>query len=133
MNWQLIVRLSLFGLVMGVATVYVIPSNVEPFVWLPVFGFCAYAIATSGSGRLFVHGLALGVANSVWITTAHILLFDAYVATHPAEAEMMTSMPLPDSPRLMMAITGPVIGVVSGVVIGLLALGTGKLVGGSQH
>jgi uncharacterized membrane protein len=31
-------------------------------------------------------------------------------------------MPLPDAPKLMMAITGPVIGVVSGVVIGLFAL-----------
>jgi hypothetical protein len=133
MYWPLIVRLSLFGLAMGVATVYVIPSNVEPFVWLAIFGFCAYAIATSGSGRAFIHGLALGVANSVWITTAHILLFDAYIANHPAEAEMMTSMPLPDSPRLMMAITGPVIGVVSGVVIGLLALGAGTFVGGRRR
>ena len=32
--------------------------------------------------------------------------------------------------RLMMAITGPVVGLVSGVVIGLLALGAGKLIKG---
>jgi integrase len=34
---------------------------------------------------------------------------------------MMKSVPLPDSPRLMMALTGPLIGVVSGAVIGLFA------------
>lgn len=41
---------------------------------------------------------------------------------------MMKSMPLPDMPRLMMAILGPVVGLISGIIIGLLALGAGKLV-----
>ena len=35
---------------------------------------------------------------------------------------MMSSMPFPNSPRLMMALVGPVIGIVSGAVIGLFAL-----------
>ena len=41
---------------------------------------------------------------------------------------MMSSMPLPDSPRLMMALVGPVIGVVSGLVIGALAVLAAKMV-----
>jgi hypothetical protein len=44
------------------------------------------------------------------------------IAGHAREAEMMKSMPLPESPRLMMALTGPVIGIVSGVIIGLFSL-----------
>jgi len=44
----------------------------------------------------------------------------------------MSSMPLPDSPRLMMALVGPVIGVVSGAVIGLLALIATRIVGRKQ-
>jgi len=44
----------------------------------------------------------------------------------------MTSMPLPDSPRWMMALTGPFIGVVSGVVIGLLAWVASKLLKRTQ-
>ena len=35
---------------------------------------------------------------------------------------MMKTMPMPDSPRLMMAMVGPVIGLISGLLIGLLAL-----------
>jgi ABC-type microcin C transport system permease subunit YejE len=35
---------------------------------------------------------------------------------------MMSSMPLPNSPRVMMTLVGPVIGVVSGAIIGLFAL-----------
>ena len=41
---------------------------------------------------------------------------------------MMASMPLPDAPRLMMALTGPAIGVVSGLVLGGVAVAANKLV-----
>jgi hypothetical protein len=128
MDWKLIFRLSLFGLAMGIATVLLIPPNVEPVCWLVIFLICAYSIAKRRLTGRFVHGLLLGLANSVWITAAHILLFDRYIAGHAQEAAMMKSMPLPDAPRLMMAMTGPVIGLISGVLIGLLALGAGKVI-----
>jgi uncharacterized membrane protein len=64
----------------------------------------------------------------VWVTSAHVLLFHQDIANHPQEAAMMTSMRLPNRPRVMMAIMGPVIGVVSGVVLGLFALVATKLV-----
>ncbi len=128
MNWKLIFQLSLFGLAMGIATVFVIPSKIEPAFWLVIFLFCAYAIAKRSPGMHFLHGLLLGLANSVWITAAYVLLFDTYIARHAQEAAMMQSMPMPGSPRLMMTLTGPVVGLISGVVIGLFALAAGKLV-----
>ncbi|MCU1304934.1 MAG: hypothetical protein JWQ87_5218 [Candidatus Sulfotelmatobacter sp.] len=126
MNWKLILQLSLFGLAMGIATVFLIPSNIEPAFWLAIFLVCAYFISQR-TGRPFFHGLLLGLANSVWITASHILFFDQYIAHHPREAAMMSSMPLPDSPRLMMALTGPVVGLVSGGIIGLIAIAARKL------
>lgn len=125
MNWKLILRLSMFGLAMGVATVFFIGSRIEPVFWLVIFIFCAYTIARECSKNHFVHGVLLGLANSVWITGAHILLFDQYLATHVREAEMTKSLPF--APKAMMAITGPVVGVVSGVVIGILAAIAGKV------
>jgi hypothetical protein len=122
MNWKLIFQLSLLGLAMGLATVFFIPSSLEPVLWLVVFVISAYAIATRSSKKYFQHGLLVGIANSVWVTAAHVALFDRYIANHPREAAMMTSMPLPDSPRLMMSLVGPVIGIVSGLVIGLFAV-----------
>jgi len=130
MNGKLILGLSLFGLAMGIATVFVIPSQIEPVFWLAIFVVCAYLIALYAPGRYFLHGLCASLVNSVWITSAHILLFDQYVARHPAEAAMMSSMPLPDSPRLMMALMGPVIGVISGIVLGLFSVIAGRLVSG---
>jgi hypothetical protein len=128
MNWKLVLQLSIFGLAMGIATVFFIPSKIEPAFWLAIFLVCAYIIARRCAAMRFLHGLALGVVNSVWVTTAHVLLFEHYAANHAQEMAMMHSMPMPASPRLMMALTGPVIGIVSGVVIGLLALAAGLLV-----
>lgn len=132
MNWKLIGLLSLFGLAMGIATVFVIPSNVEPLVWLVIFLICAYVIAKRSPGKHFVHGLLLGLANSVWITASHILLFDRYLAGHAREAAMMNTMPMHDAPKLMMAITGPIVGFLSGVILGLFAFVAGKIVKPSQ-
>ena len=122
MNWKLVIQLSLFGMAMGIATVFLIPSNIEPLFWLAIFAISAYIIATRCSGRYFVHGLLVSMVNSVWITASHVILFDRYIANHPQEAAMMTSMPLPDSPRLMMTLMGPAIGVASGLVLGLFSV-----------
>jgi len=130
MNYKLIVALSMFGLAMGIATVFVVPSNVEPLFWLAVFLLCAYVIAARAPGGYFLHGLALGVVNAVWVTGFHVLFARQYIANHPQEVAMMASMPLPTHPRIMMGIIGPIVGVVSGAVIGVLAVIASKIVTG---
>jgi hypothetical protein len=119
MNWKLIILLSLFGAAMAVGTVFFIPSNPEPLFWLGIFVVCAAIIATKAPGKYFLHGFALSMVNSVWVTTAHVVFFETYIANHPREAAMSAGMPLP--PRLMMIITGPLIGVVTGLIQGLFA------------
>ena len=122
MNWRLIFMLSLFGLAMGVATVFFIPSSIEPLFWLAIWIACAYLIATRAGGRYFVHGVATGIANAIWIIVVHVGLFQTYAARHAEEMAMMANMGMPTHPRQMMVLSGLVIGVVSGVIIGLLAL-----------
>lgn len=128
MNWKLILQLSLFGLAMGVGTVFWIPSNIEPLFWLVGLSGCAYLIAKRAAGREFGHGFLLGLANSVWVTGSHVLLFDHYVANHPQEMAQMAIMPLAQVPRVLMVVVGLLIGVVSGLVIGLFAVIAARLV-----
>jgi uncharacterized membrane protein len=128
MNTKLILQLSLFGLVMAIGTVYFIPSNVEPFLWLAIFLVCAYIIAKQCTGKYFMHGFLVSLANCVWITSAHVLLYQAYIANHPEEAVMMSGGPMANHPRIMMLIMGPVIGVISGLVLGLFAWIASKIV-----
>jgi hypothetical protein len=128
MNWKLIFQLSLFGLVMAFATVFWIPTGIEPLCWLIIFGICAFLIAKQSPGKPFLHGFLVSLVNCVWITAAHVSLYGAYMANHPEMAEMSAKMPLPDHPRVMMALAGPVFGVLSGLVLGLFSFVAGKLV-----
>ncbi len=111
----------------ALGTVFVFPSNIEPVFWLVIFVVCAVLIAQRCSGKYFPHGPLVGLANCVWVTSLHIVFFDSYLARHPQEAAMMKTMPLPDSPRLMMLMMGPVVGVVSGIVLGLFAVVASKI------
>ena len=126
MNWKLILQLSLFGLAMGIATVFLVSPVVEPVLWLAIFIVCAIVIAKRLPNKHFLHGLCVGIANSVWITASHIIFFNTYIANHAREASMMNSTSV--SPKLMMAFTGPLVGIISGLVIGLFAFIAGKIV-----
>jgi len=125
MNWKLIFQLSMFGLAMGIGTVFFIPSSVEPVLWLAIFILCAVIIAKRQVRAPFLHGLLVGLVNSVWVTGAHLLFFDTYLASHAREATMMKDSPIPS--RLVMACTGPIVGFLSGVILGLFALAANKL------
>jgi hypothetical protein len=126
-NGKLVVQLSLLGLVMGVATVFLIPSKIEPLFWLVIFVFCAITIARRAPGKYFLHGFLVSLLNCVWITGSHILLFGSYLPRHPNEAAMMARMPAPDWPRLMMLMTGPLVGIASGIVLGMFAFVAAKI------
>jgi len=128
MNWKLIILLSLFGLAMGFATVFFIPSNIEPIFWLVIFVICAYLIARFAPGKYFLHGLLVSIVNSIWITATHVSLFYTYIDNHPEYLKALEGIPIMAAhPRRMMAVTGPIIGVISGLVLGLFAWVASKL------
>jgi hypothetical protein len=126
MNYKLLGALSLFGAVMSVATVFVIGPKIEPLFWLVIFVACAALIAKYAPGKYFLHGFVLALFNCVWITVGHIMFATTYLANHPDEAAMTAKAPFP--PRVMMALIGPVIGVISGLIQGLFAFVASKLI-----
>ena len=128
MNKNLIFKLSFFGLAMAFATVNIISSVIEPLCWLLIFIICAYIIAKKCTSHYFLNGFMVSLLNSVWVTSVHILLFNTYMANHLDEAAMMSQMPMPTHPRLMMLITGPVIGIISGLVLGMFSFVASKVI-----
>ena len=128
MSWKLVILLSLFGLAMGIATVFVIAPRNEPYAWLAIFVVCAYVIAKRAPSKYFLHGLCVSLLNSVWVTGAHVLLFDRYVAGHVREAAMASKLAALGTAKTAMLVTGPIVGLASGVVLGLLALIFSKFV-----
>jgi hypothetical protein len=127
MNWKVIFTLSLFGLGMAAATISLIPSNVEFWFWLGTFLVSAVIIARRCPGAYFSHGFLVAIVNCVWVTGAHVLFADTYLANHKAEAMMMHNSPTGISVRAMMLVTGPVIGIISGLVLGLFSFVAAKV------
>jgi len=127
MNWKLIFQLSLFGLLMAILTISIIPANIEPFFWLVIFVFCAVIIVKKNQERYFLHGFITSLVNSIWITFTHLLFISEYMTNHPEMVQMNSGMPLANHPKLLMLLTGPVIGAISGLLLGLFALIAGKL------
>jgi len=130
MNWKLIFQLSIFGLIMAVATVSLIPEKIEPVFWLLIFIFCAWVIAKACPGKYFLHGFLVSLVNCVWIVALHVAFYRSYMANHPSMAAMNANMPawLATHPRKAMVIMGPVFGVLSGIILGLFSLIASKIV-----
>jgi len=128
MKWKLIFLLSLFGLAMAFATVFWIPTRIEPVFWLVIFIICAYLIAKYCTSQYFLHGFLVGLVNCFWITVIHAFCFHTYMANHPGMAQRMADMPMSNHPLRLMTLTGIGIGIVSGLVLGLFAFIATKLV-----
>ena len=79
----------------------------------------------AGPGEAFLHGLCVSLLNSVWVTGAHVLLFDRYVAGHAEEVAMAARV---GSPQTMMLALGPAVGLVLGCVLGIFAYVASKFV-----
>jgi hypothetical protein len=127
MNWKLIFLLSLFGLGMAFATISAIPMKIEPICWLVIFIICAYAIAKNAPGNYFLHGFLVSLVNCIWVTGAHVYFYTTYIANHPDMVDMSAKLPMQDHPRWQMLVTGPVFGIVSGLVLGLFAFIAARL------
>jgi hypothetical protein len=130
MNLKFILQLSAFGLIMALGTISLIPQQFEPVFWLVIFVFCAYVIAKAAPGKYFLHGFLVSLVNCVWIITVHTIFYDSYIANHPDVVLMNEGAPaaVANHPRLVQAIFGILIGVISGVVLGLFSLIASKIV-----
>jgi hypothetical protein len=60
----------------------------------------------------------------------HITFFYSYIVTHPEYLEMTNQLQpvLAAHPRRMMLLTGPLAGIVSGIVLGLLSWLVGRII-----
>jgi hypothetical protein len=129
-NWKLIFQLSIFGLVMAVATISLIPANYEYFFWLVIFVLCGYIVAKNAPGQYFLHGFLISLVNSVWITIAHVLYASVYLANHPQMQEMTASMPLvaQHHQRTMMVFLALPFGAAFGLLLGLFCFIASKVI-----
>lgn len=135
MNWKLIFGLSLFGMAMAFATVYWISMSVEPFIWIAILLLCAALIAKNATGHYFLHGFLVCLLNCVWITSAHIILSDTYLKSHAQEMAQYVELNKKYGITMTQAmlVMGPIIGIASGLALGLFSFVAAKILKKQHH
>lgn len=121
MNWTIILLLSSFGAVMGALAVKGFTQKIEPFLWLCFSIATALVISKNIDQKPFLHGLFIGIIWGILNGLFQASFFDSYFANNPSlqkNFDKITFM----QPRYFPLITGPVIGAVTGVVLGGLIL-----------
>jgi hypothetical protein len=113
MNWKLIFLLSLPGLALSFATVYIIPNNIAIYLWIAVYVFCAFVMAKKNeatqkySSKPYWSIVFVGYLMSIWIGTVHYVFFDAYVSFQPKVLEQLKNSP---EARWRLLVTNLVVG-----------------------
>ncbi len=128
MNWQLILTLSLLGVVLGLASVFGFMGNQVWVLWVLVAAFCAWQFARKTSANLFLHGFYLGIFVGVCASWVQAIFLPTYITNNPRMVEAFNDLPHDLHPAYVLLIMGPIIGAVSGIVIGLFAIAAGKFV-----
>lgn len=121
MKWKTILLLSLFGILMGLNSVFGIIKNIEWLLWLIIAIVSAYVLNKQTKKLLVTHavitGLFIGILNAIIQSS----LFDMYLANNP-EIEGFNQWPITVEPQYFLLMAGPFVGIVYGLVIGLFAL-----------
>jgi len=121
MNWTIILLLSSFGLIMGLLSIKGYTQKIEPFLWL-LFGIItALVLSKNTDNKTFLHALLIGLLWGVLNGIAQSVFFDQYLANNTNLQERFKQSTFMH-PRYFVLLTGPVIGLITGLVLGGLAL-----------
>jgi len=127
MHTKLLFQLSCFGIFMGIGSVFFLPTQSEPFIWLLIFMVCAYFIGKKCREELFLHGMMIGLLQGIVQTLFHILFYHTYSTSHLDETALINQFGMSESPRSMMIILGLIFGMVGGIIIGIFSLVSKRL------
>ena len=121
MDWTTIILLSLFGIIMGALSVKGFTQKLEPFLWL-LFGIITSLVLSKNlDQKTFLHGLLIGLAWGIVNGLTQSAFFDTYLENNSYLQEGFKKT-IFIQPRYFVLITGPIIGLITGLVVGGLSL-----------
>ena len=120
MDWKLIALLSVVGIIMGLLSVRGFTQKIEPVLWL-LFGIATSLVISKNLEKPFLHGLVIGVAWGILNGLLQSAFFDTYLANNSSvQQSFQKNSSIP--PRIFVLATAPIIGLITGVILGGLSL-----------
>ena len=115
MNWKLIFLLSLFGLAVGISSLFGL-GLFQIFIWPIILVTDICVIVICASGKYFLHAFLVAILTEAWITA-----INAYYLFDMSRVGLIQILPYGIDPQLMNVIEGVVYGVIIGGVTGIIA------------
>ena len=98
MKWKTILLLSLFGILMGLNSVFGIIKNVEWVLWLIIAIVSAYVLNKQTKNLLVTHAVITGLFMGILNAIVQSSLFDSYLVNNP-EIEGFKQWPITVEPQ----------------------------------
>jgi hypothetical protein len=121
MNWSIIALLFPLAIIMGILAVKGFTHGIEPYLWL-CFGIAAAIVVSKNiDDKIFVNALLIGLSWGIINGVIQSSFFNLYLTNNPSlvkNFDKVTFMPQ----RYFPLVTGPVMGLVTGLLIGGLSL-----------
>lgn len=121
--------LTLFGVLMGLASVFGYTQSNEWLYWLVIAVISGFVIAKVTDRQIFVKSVVVGLFMGIFTGVIQSVLFDKYLENNPQSLDGFKEIPLSLAPQFVVLFTGPFIGIVFGLFIGLIAIIIDKITG----
>lgn len=122
MKWKLLLTVAVFGLIMGLLSLFGLTRGIEPFLWIAIALGAAWWLARTISAGGFLHGLFAGILMGIGNSIMQSLFIQSYLSSNPESAGAFDQIPGDLSPRLFVLLTGPLVGLIYGLFLGTLTL-----------
>ena len=128
MNFK-IWALTLFGVAMGLASVYGYTEKFEWIYWIVIAVISGAVIAKIADRQIFVKSVVVGLFMGIFAGIIQAAMFDTYLANNPKSLDGFKEIPLSLEPQYVVLFTAPFIGIAFGLIIGLIAILFDKFTG----
>lgn len=121
MNRSFMLIAAASGVLTGVFSIYIVPSEVEIGLWLLLVIVLGALAERYLKERLFLRSFLYGIIVGVFITVIRIMLITDYLASHEQEALAMEEFGI-GSDWLTLLVFAPVYWMMLGLLTGLAAI-----------
>ncbi|REJ81935.1 MAG: hypothetical protein DWQ44_13540 [Bacteroidetes bacterium] len=121
MKIKLIYSLSMLGLLIGMLSLFGFTGKAEPFLWLGCILIAVLVLVKKLKYKIFLHALIIGLMWGVLNALVQFLNFEMYLDNNPQYRDSFNEVSFME-PVYFVLISGPIYGLASGTLIGILAL-----------
>jgi len=115
-NQKIIIQTSLFGIFIGIFSVFGWSQNSQPFIWLLIAAITSFYLYKNLKNRIFIHCIIIGISWGFDCALVMVLFFKTYHLNNPLFVNEILNISS-SYPKTILITLGLLAGVFSGILI----------------